>query len=521
MKRNQLLFSSLTSVALILLLSFSSIPPPGRTGAPDEATCQGVGCHGINPLLDGDLIIGGFPAAAISGQSFAINVTLNATTGSPVRGGLQMTILGGENPTINNPGGNLFNVGTLSNPGNNSRINISNGRTYFEHVSAPQFGGSNLLTFTCNWDTPTTFETDTIVVYAAAVLANGDGTPNGDRVLLNQFKMFVPQATDNDMDGFNSDIDCDDNDPNINPGQMEIINNDVDEDCDGIAQIIDEDMDGFNSDEDCDDQNLTINPNAREIPNNDIDEDCDGIALIIDNDMDGFNSDEDCDDENPNANPGQVEIPNNDVDENCDGTIEVIDIDMDGFNSDEDCDDNDPSINPGASDNSMNGIDENCDGVDGSTAIIVSGTVVNILGNPVPGVVFLNNITGNQEASTGSDGKFTVQTDIPGTIFILSKSGASSQGVSSTDIVLIKRHILAISEFQNELQIKAADVNDSNSVSATDLNLIKNVILEVLPDFGGRPSWNFDIPNITLTESRDDIIITAYKLGDVNGSANQ
>jgi len=69
----------------------------------------------------------------------------------------------------------------------------------------------------------------------------------------------------------------------------------VDEDCDGVALIIDNDGDGFNSDQDCDENNPAINPGATEIPNNDVDEDCGGVALIIDEDGDGFNSDEDCD----------------------------------------------------------------------------------------------------------------------------------------------------------------------------------------------------------------------------------
>ncbi|MFK7978433.1 MAG: MopE-related protein, partial [Saprospiraceae bacterium] len=65
---------------------------------------------------------------------------------------------------------------------------------------------------------------------------------------------------------------------------------------------IDADNDGFTSDVDCDDNNPIVFPGATEFPNNNVDEDCDGIALIIDADNDGFNSSIDCDDNNPNVN---------------------------------------------------------------------------------------------------------------------------------------------------------------------------------------------------------------------------
>ena len=62
--------------------------------------------------------------------------------------------------------------------------------------------------------------------------SNEEVTINGEENLIFE-RLGVITQIDNDMDGFNADVDCDDKNPDVNPNGVEIPNNGIDEDCDG------------------------------------------------------------------------------------------------------------------------------------------------------------------------------------------------------------------------------------------------------------------------------------------------
>jgi RHS repeat-associated protein len=143
----------------------------------------------------------------------------------------------------------------------------------------------------------------------------------------------------------------------------------------GDPRDVDDDGDGLSENQgDCDDTNPNIRPGILDIPGDGIDQDCDGADAVdprtTDDDGDGFTENQgDCNDANPAINPGATDTTGNGIDENCDGADGIagnaVDDDGDGFSENAgDCNDADPSINPGAFDVPGDGIDQNCNGVD-------------------------------------------------------------------------------------------------------------------------------------------------------------
>jgi hypothetical protein len=187
--------------------------------------------------------------------------------------------------------------------------------------------------------------------------ADGDGYTTGDTLTaLVQPAYYVPEA-----ELFTTtDLDCNDNNPAINPGAYEVYDG-VDNNCSGgidegyYPYYFDSDLDFFGAgspvylqvvtegwsvhNTDCDDTNPDIHPSAIEIFDG-VDNDCDGLVdehfYYLDNDFDGYGAgapvyaggdtsrrhvlvDGDCDDGNSSINPDAVDIAFNGIDEDCNG----------------------------------------------------------------------------------------------------------------------------------------------------------------------------------------------------------
>ena len=140
---------------------------------------------------------------------------------------------------------------------------------------------------------------------------------------------------DADGDGYYCNVDCDDADANEHPDQTWYKDADNDGYSDGTIDTAScERPFGYKvtgeltaTSVDCNDNNPAINPGAFDIPCNGIDEDCDGEDSVEDADRDTYNCIEDCNDNDPLINPGMTELPGNEIDDDCNpDTLDVEDV---------------------------------------------------------------------------------------------------------------------------------------------------------------------------------------------------
>ncbi len=172
----------------------------------------------------------------------------------------------------------------------------------------------------------------------------------------------------------------------------------------------------------------------------------------------------------------------------------------------------------------------------------VSGVVAKLNAEPLPGVK-LDLISENTELISESvsddNGAFefkAIAGDVNYTINT-KRDDDYLNGLTTLDLVLIQKHILGIQKFDSPYKLIAADANNSGSVTAADILILRKLILGVIEDIQFNDPWIFIDKDIVFeNENRpfdfdreieiNDITsdveknIIAIKIGDVNISAN-
>ncbi|HYD02916.1 MAG TPA: MopE-related protein, partial [Alphaproteobacteria bacterium] len=243
---------------------------------------------------------------------YGVYIITSATTGTTIRNNI---VIGGQQTV--RAGSTTIANSIISNNLNNSNISFYKfvnpaAKNYHYSSDSPMV---NAGTPTSDWFV--TKDLDSV------------SRPQGVAYDVGPYEYVAAAIVDQDSDGYAAD-DCDNSNPAINPGAVEICGNGIDENCDladAVCPIvaIDSDSDGVNSTADCNDSNAAVWVLRTGYPDFDYDsytlasqQICSGNSLPS-----GYRNTTagtDCADNNANINPSKIEICGNNIDENCNGS---------------------------------------------------------------------------------------------------------------------------------------------------------------------------------------------------------
>ena len=139
--------------------------------------------------------------------------------------------------------------------------------------------------------------------------------------------------------------------------------------------------------------------------------------------------------------------------------------------------------------------------------------------------------------NTGTTGTYAFPNNSIGKNYVISafKDSEYLKGISTLDLVLIQRHILGTSKFNDPLLYHAADINNDNRINGIDLIELRKLILGIYSEFPQNLSYRFfdknkvqndtnpwSIPEEIIVENlkTDELALdfNPIKIGDVSNS---
>ena len=136
-------------------------------------------------------------------------------------------------------------------------------------------------------------------------------------------------------------------------------------------------------------------------------------------------------------------------------------------------------------------------GLDEQNMSVVSGKIETVSGEAFENLeVRLTHISDDasvRSSRTDQSGVYAFEHVIRGEDYMISTSNDENHlmGVSTRDIIFIQRHILGLEALETAYQMIAADVDNSNSVTVTDIVALKKLILGIEDSFPNNESWRF------------------------------
>ncbi len=176
-----------------------------------------------------------------------------------------------------------------------------------------------------------------------------------------------------------------------------------------------------------------------------------------------------------------------------------------------------------------------------SEEITISGRLTSLLGDPfsMANVYLEANLPEHPRLEVSTNGDYAFTEVIKNEDYTVRPEYNEDHlnGVSTLDIVLIQRHILSLARFENPYHYLAADINNNEKISASDLSQLRKLILGFYEELPDNESWKFiAIDENTnpseeevfymndrrwfenLNQNMEEIDFMAVKVGDVNNS---